>query len=48
MAEYAILTARTMVQSVGTWSRQVETGEIVGAAAIAILLWMLWRTFGPR
>ena len=48
MVEYAALTARSLGQTLGTFSQHIRIEQVIGAAAVGLLLWMLWRTFGPR
>jgi hypothetical protein len=48
MVEYAALTARSLGQTLGTFSQQIRIEQVIGVVAVGLLLWMLWRTFGPR
>lgn len=48
MVEYAALTARSLGLSLGRFTQQIELSQVVGALAVGLLVWMLWRTFGPR
>jgi heme/copper-type cytochrome/quinol oxidase subunit 2 len=48
MAEYAVLTARATAQAVSNWSHQIRMEQVIPVVAAAILVWLLWRTFGPR
>ncbi|HEU4827809.1 MAG TPA: hypothetical protein VFT04_01305 [Gemmatimonadales bacterium] len=48
MVEYAVLTARSLGQSLGRFSHEIEPSQVIGALAVGLLVWMLWRTFGPR
>ncbi len=48
MVEYAALTARSLGQTLGAFSRNIQIEQVIGVVAVGLLLWMLWRTFGPR
>lgn len=48
MAEYAVLTARSAGQAIGNLSQQIRMEQVLPILAVAVLLWLLWRTFGPR
>lgn len=48
MVEYAVLSARSLGHTLGAFSQQIRMEQVVGVLAVGLLLWMLWRTFGPR
>lgn len=48
MVEYAALTARSLGHTLGTFSQQIRIEQVIGVVAVGLLVWMLWRTFGPR
>lgn len=48
MVEYAALTARSLGQTLGNFSQHIRMEQVIGVVAVGLLLWMLWRTFGPR
>jgi hypothetical protein len=48
MAEYAALTARSAGQVIGNVSQNIRMEHVIPILAVAVLVWLLWRTFAPR
>ncbi len=48
MVEYAVLSARSLGHTLGTFSQHIRMEQVIGVLAVGLLLWMVWRTFGPR
>ena len=48
MVEYAMLSAESAVRIVRGWTAQLRPETVIPVLAVAVLVWMVWRTLRPR